>query len=116
VAQKTIVRLVDDLDGKPSDQVQTVSFALDGVQYEIDLNEDNATRLRERLSEFTAAAQRVNRKRRQPAGVQPVSRSKEQTRAIRKWAQDHGYALSDKGRIPDSVITAFEAAHAGAPA
>ena len=36
MAQKTQIILVDDIDG--SEAIQTVTFALDGVSYEIDLN------------------------------------------------------------------------------
>lgn len=42
------VRLVDDLDG--SDGAETVSFAVDGKTYEIDLSEGNAAKLRDALA------------------------------------------------------------------
>ena len=45
MAQKTQIILVDDIDG--SEATQTVTFALDGVNYEIDLNDDHAAALRE---------------------------------------------------------------------
>jgi len=41
------VRLVDDLDGLPSEGVATVTFSLDGVTYSIDLNQANASKLRD---------------------------------------------------------------------
>jgi hypothetical protein len=44
MAQETIVRLLDDIDGKPADE--TVSFSLDGITYEIDLRAKNADKLR----------------------------------------------------------------------
>lgn len=47
MARKTQVLLVDDIDG--SDATNTVTFGLDGVSYEIDLNEDNARQLRSEL-------------------------------------------------------------------
>ena len=50
MAQKTIVSLIDDLDGTEADE--TVRFGLDSVQYEIDLSEKNATTLREALAPF----------------------------------------------------------------
>ena len=40
MARKVQVLLVDDLDGGAADE--TVSFALDGASYEIDLSSDNA--------------------------------------------------------------------------
>jgi len=48
MAQKVDVRFVDDLDG--SEASGTVSFALDGRAYEIDLSEENAAKLRDSLA------------------------------------------------------------------
>src|SRR3954447_1912759 len=56
MAQQVNVKFVDDLDG--SDAAGTVSFALDGRAYEIDLSEDNAARLRDSLAAFIAAARK----------------------------------------------------------
>ena len=41
------------------DAAETVSFALDGVSYEVDLSNEDAARLRQALSEFMAHAQRI---------------------------------------------------------
>jgi hypothetical protein len=117
MAQKVLVQFVDDLDGSPGDDVSTVSFALDGVTYEIDLNEENASRLRDSLADYVESARRVGgRVRRGTAPAAPArpadTRSKEQTRAIREWAKKNGYELADRGRIPANVIASFEEAHA----
>lgn len=63
---RRVVELVDDLDGTPADE--TVAFALDGVRYELDLSDDNASRLREQLEPFTEAARRVGGRRRGAKG------------------------------------------------
>ncbi len=40
MAQKVIVELIDDLDGEPIDAGgETISFAVNGVEYTIDLND-----------------------------------------------------------------------------
>ncbi|MEC9052532.1 MAG: Lsr2 family protein, partial [Actinomycetota bacterium] len=57
MAQKVQIILEDDLDGGEADE--TVSFALDGTSYEIDLNEDNATKLREALATYVGHARKV---------------------------------------------------------
>ena len=44
MAQKTQVILTDDMDG--SEATQTISFAYQGVNYEIDLNDDHAAAAR----------------------------------------------------------------------
>jgi hypothetical protein len=118
MAQQVQVQLVDDLDGISAAD-ETVSFALDGVTYEIDLSEKNAAQLREYLEEFIGPARRaggrVKRGRATKPGAIPIApaRSKEQTQAIRQWARDTGHELANRGRIPADVIEAFEAAHAG---
>ncbi|SDD66198.1 histone-like nucleoid-structuring protein Lsr2 [Actinokineospora iranica] len=117
MAQKTIVQLFDDLDGSAGDDIRSVEFALDGVQYEIDLNEENAERLREELAEFIAAARRTGGRIKRATGPSSAKqpgegRSKEQTKAIRDWARQNGHDISERGRIPSAVVEAFEAAHA----
>ncbi|WP_156758636.1 histone-like nucleoid-structuring protein Lsr2 [Actinokineospora pegani] len=115
MAQKTIVQLFDDLDGSPGEDIRPIEFSLDGVHYEIDLSERNASRLREELAEFVNAARRTGgRVRRGGAPAKGVgeARSKEQTRAIRDWARQNGHDISERGRIPSAVVEAFEAAHA----
>jgi len=90
VAQRTVVTFVDDLDGTSSDTIQTVKFGLDGVTYEIDLNEDNAGKLRNHLAEFIGSAQRTGGRAKRGIGIaRPTGsgRSREQTHAIREWAK-----------------------------
>ncbi|HEX3783151.1 MAG TPA: Lsr2 family protein [Pseudonocardiaceae bacterium] len=120
MAQKTTVQLVDDLDGTASDDITTVTFGLDGVTYEIDLTENNADTLRKGLTDFIAAARRTGGRVKRGLGGTATAgsegaRSKEQTQAIRDWARSNGWDIADRGRVPSSVIAAFEAAHA-APA
>ena len=82
MATKTVTELVDDIDGKPADE--TVSFGLDGVQYEIDLATDNAEALREALTPWAEAARRTGGRR---AGGRPVKVSTDvDTKAVRAWA------------------------------
>jgi hypothetical protein len=115
MAQKVLVQLVDDLDGTASDDIQTVTFGLDGVTYEIDLNADNAGNLRNHLAEFVGSATRVGGRIKRgttPSVAAGAGRTREQTQAIREWAKKNGYEVSERGRIPSSIIEAFESAHA----
>ena len=120
MAQKVVVELVDDLDGTTSDGINTVTFGLDGASYEIDLTEHNAERLRESLARYLGAARRTGgRIKRSAATTGPATRptaDRDQTKAIREWARNNGWALADRGRIPANVVTAFDEAHAAAPA
>ena len=74
MAKRTITVLQDDLDG--SDATETVSFAVDGVSYEIDLNDDNAARLRDDLAVWTAHATRVGGRRRTGSSAASAPRSR----------------------------------------
>jgi hypothetical protein len=120
MAQRVLVQFVDDLDGTAAEDIETVTFGLDGVTYEIDLTEVNANKLRDGLADYVAAARRTGGRAKRAAApaargkaAPSETRSKEQTKAIREWARKHGHDLSDRGRIPGSIIEAFEAAHAG---
>ena len=55
MAKQIIHKLVDDLDGGDADE--TVKFALDGIQYEIDLSKKNADKLRELFAPYVALSQ-----------------------------------------------------------
>ena len=57
MAQKVNIVLVDDIDG--SDATETVSFGLDGTSYEIDLNDKNASALRDALAGYVGHARKV---------------------------------------------------------
>ncbi len=94
MAQKVLVQLVDDLDGSSSSDISTVTFGLDGVSYEIDLNEDNASNLREHLSEFISSARRTGgRVRRGGAPGVAGRHSKPPRRRLPKAARPSSFRL-----------------------
>lgn len=123
MAQQTTITLVDDLDGSEADE--QVEFAVDGRSYEIDLSAANAERLRESLAPFVSAARRVGGRR---TGGQPVTSNtavanaprsngpsasgRAANRAVREWAIGQGMRISERGRIPSSVLQAYQNAHA----
>jgi hypothetical protein len=110
MAQKVQVILVDDVDGGDADE--TVSFALDGVSYEIDLNTKNAAALRDSVATWVGHARRVGG--RSGGGRRRSSRSTTAgagSTEVREWAREHGYKVSDRGRISAEVQQAYAAAH-----
>jgi hypothetical protein len=117
MARKVQVILSDDLDENlPADE--TVSFSLDGTSYEIDLAEKNAKELRDVFSRYVSAARKVGRGSRSSGGggtgrgrSSGGRMDREQAGAIRDWARKNGHNVSDRGRIPASVVEAYEAAH-----
>lgn len=126
MAQKTIVTLVDDLTGEEAEDITTVEFALDGVTYEIDLDDKNSARLRDALAEYVGAARRTggrraagNGRRRSGAGTgtpratSPGGYDRETSKQIREWAKGQGFEVSDRGRVPNNVVEAWEAQRKG---
>lgn len=108
MARKTYVELIDDIDGSKAEE--TVSFALDGVAYEIDLSEDNAAKLRGELGTWVEKARRVGGRRSRGASTSSAGGSNDTPR-IREWARSNGHDVSDRGRIPAEVFEAYDAAH-----
>ena len=107
MARKVQVLLEDDIDGGQA--AETVSFALDGRAYEIDLNERNAQALRDTLAPWIAAGRRAG-------GRVPEARNRSARRAtdtadIRRWATENGIPVSARGRISADLRARYEAAH-----
>ncbi len=113
VARREIVVLEDDIEGGKADE--TVKFSLDGVQYEIDLSEKNAKKLRDAVATFVASGRKVSR-----GGVVVGGRAaarargsaaadREQNKAIRTWARRKGKDISDRGRIPQEIVDEYHA-------
>ena len=121
MAQKTIVTLVDDLTGEVAENISTVEFALDGRAYELDLTDENRTKLHDALSQYVNAARKIGGRRR--SGPRPgraikstsptTGSNRETLKSIREWAKKNGHNVSDRGRLPADVLQAWETAQAG---
>lgn len=120
MATQTTITLIDDLDGSAA--TETLTFGLDGVNYEIDVNDKNGKKLRDALANFVGAARTAEEPVRRrgpgrPRGAKTaktnsrVAPDREQTTAIRAWARKNGYSVSDRGRLSAGILEAFEAAH-----
>ena len=118
MAQRVQVQMVDDLDG--SEASQTVPFSLDGVTYEIDLSEENASALRDELARYVASARRIGGRKVRLAtgqslgGASGSGTDRERNRQIREWAQANGYEVAERGRLSSEIIAGFEADQAAA--
>ena len=110
MAQQTILELVDDLDGGPAEE--TVAFALDGVEFVIDLSAANAARLRDAFAEYVGHARRTGgRKARGRVATNGSSNGKPDTQAVREWARSQGETVADRGRVPQALLMRFQEAH-----
>jgi Lsr2 len=106
MATRTEVKLIDDLDQSPADE--TVRFALDGADYEIDLSAYHAQALRENLADYVQAARKAGARVVKNATAHRRSDPNE-LRAIRDWARTHGHKVSNRGRIAAPLIEAYRA-------
>jgi len=126
MAKKTQVLFVDDLDSGVADE--TVAFSLDGKTYEIDLSGENALGLRGAMQIYVDAARttsngKVKRTRKARAGstmVEPVfsdgaapapELTAESRTQIREWARSNGHQIGDRGRISETILAEYAAAH-----
>jgi len=114
MAQKVQVLLVDDLDG--GEAAETVTFAIDGNSYEIDLSGKNAEEMRDSFAKYVGAARKAGRTAGASAGRAAGSSrrsggsaamDRDQAAAIRSWAKKQGLKVSDRGRIPATIIEQY---------
>lgn len=112
MAQQTKVLLIDDLDGGEAEE--TITFALDGAAYEIDLSGTHAEELRSALDMYIKKARRTGRlagRRPGPAEQGTPQRGRAaRNAAIRAWAKQQGIEMSERGRVPDDILNKWIAA------
>ena len=110
VAQKIQTLFIDDIDG--SEAEGTVRFALDGAEYEIDLNAKHAEALRKALSRYVEAARRSSgaTARRPARAGRRTAASGLNTTEVREWAKAQGIDVKDRGRVPAELVVRFRAA------
>ncbi|AOT05828.1 histone-like nucleoid-structuring protein Lsr2 [Arthrobacter sp. U41] len=103
MAQRVVTLLEDDFDSSKASE--TLSFALDGVEYAIDLNDSHARELREVFSRYTKAARKTGGRART---ARPASSN---AREVRLWAVGQGLPVNTRGRIQADIMETYEAAH-----
>lgn len=113
MAQKVSIELVDDLTGEEAQE--TVQFGLDGTSYEIDLTNDNATKLRDALSSYVENGRKSQGKgagrQRGAAASGKSGGEREEVQRIRQWAQENGHDVNSRGRISSEIREAYKAAN-----
>ena len=107
MAQRVNVVLVDDLDG--SDASETVTFGVDGVDYEVDLSAKHADELRSVLAPYLDVARKKSNGRRRK--IQHAAAGAASAADIRTWARANGWDVPERGRVAAEVRDAYNAAH-----
>jgi uncharacterized membrane protein len=108
--------LVDDLDG--TEGAETISYTINGQDYEIDLSENNAEKFHDTLEPYIQKSREVRRQaetarrsrgdgRRRSGG----GSGRDDIPQIRAWAEANGHEVSARGRIKKEIIDAYDEAH-----
>lgn len=112
MAKKTIARYFSDISGEAIEaDSPTVTFAIDGVTYEIDLSESEQNALTEALAPYVAAGRKIARGQTRGQSRARTTSTGTAPKEIRNWAESQGIAMPARGRIPGAVVDAYNAAH-----
>ncbi|NDV07230.1 Lsr2 family protein [Rhodococcus sp. IEGM 248] len=122
MARQIVVEHVDDIDGTPiaEGKGETIAFSVSGIDYEIDLSAKNAKEFHKRLDHYIDHATKVGGRKNRSAGTltsggevkrKPARRDRDHVRAVREWAQEQGYDIGVRGRIPTEIAEAYDAVH-----
>jgi hypothetical protein len=103
MSTKTV--LIDDMDGGEADV--TIAFIVNGDAYSLDLSKKNADKFNKALEPFIEAAQGQSRARLVDTEVAAF----ELRSAIREWARKRGLEVSERGRIPQDIVDAYNKTH-----
>ncbi|GAA4515522.1 histone-like nucleoid-structuring protein Lsr2 [Brevibacterium yomogidense] len=120
MAKRIIEVLTSDLSNEERSDIQTVKFSLNNQAYSIDLTEEEAEDFELLFQDYISVARKESQaaiRRRQGSPTARGSKSvvEEQTGArpseVREWAKANGHEVSERGRIHQDVIAAYNAAH-----
>jgi hypothetical protein len=107
MAQQIQTLYIDDIDG--GEAAGTIRFALDGVEYEIDLSIEHTDELHTALGKYIDHARKAGgTPKRTPRGRRTVTTI--DTTAVRTWAREQGYDVKDRGRVPADLVAKYQAA------
>jgi hypothetical protein len=111
MAQKIQTLFIDDIDGGEAEG--TVRFALDGSEYEIDLNAEHSDELRSALGKYISHARKVSAAATRRGTARGGRRARTvDTGAVRTWAREQGIDIKERGRVPADVVAKYQAANA----
>jgi nucleoid-associated protein Lsr2 len=104
------IRTCDMEHAKPRTNADTVPFSLDGTNYEVELCPKDREAIEKIFGKYTPHARRAKVTSVPAVKVRTVIDRRNSAR-IRAWAASQGIQVSERGRIPESVIQKYAAAH-----
>jgi hypothetical protein len=122
MTRQQITIVSDDMTGEEG--AEAVTFALDGIAYQIDLIAANHSKLTAALAPFISCARRIGKYGASPfpttvatvRGAKGVTVHKEGRNdpayvgRVKAWAAENGHHVASRGRVPKTVIEAYTAA------
>lgn len=109
MAQRVLVQILDDLNGEEG--AEPIAYSYGGYDYEIDLTEENQEAFFEAIRVYIEASRTTSkRKSRGKKHKLEVVTDTIDPAAIRAWAQQNGYEVSERGRIPRAIVDAYNQA------
>jgi hypothetical protein len=99
----------DDITGDTEGNVRPVTFAYGNTRYEIDLSQHNIAALEAALEPFIKSGRVIPNR---GARTKPrTTRNRTESEKIRVWGRAQGKDIALRGRIPRTVLEAYDAAH-----
>lgn len=110
MAQMTLVTVLCDLPhDSEAEGTESVSFGLDGAEYEIDLCGPHGKELRAKIGVFANRARGTTAGSRRRKARTSLSRAR--NAEIRDWARQRGHHIGERGRIPASITAEYDQVH-----
>ena len=115
MAQLQVTQYYDDLDRTPlsEDEVKTVRFSVDGVDYVLEVSQNNADEFYATMQRYRDAAQSDTSRNSTTARRRGRTGSNTggiPAKRIREWAHENNIAVSDRGRLPQEIVDQYRAA------
>ncbi len=108
MAKRTSTIVVDDLTGDElGANAVTVTFALEGAGYEIDLAPAAAAELREALAPFVGAARKVGRSNSPRRGSASTAAPTGEQSAAHTWLVQRGIDVPSRGRLSAELLQRY---------
>lgn len=111
MAKRAHIIYTDDFTGQDiaEGDYHHIEFSWEGRKYEMDASGETYSLFHSAVKPFIESATPVGK----PARIyKSVKRDPAQVKAIREWARNKGYEISDKGRIPVEIENAYNSAEA----
>ncbi len=121
MAQRVQTVLISDLSGdEVEDGLESVSFAYQGVDYVIDLTAKEAAGFDRAIAMYVEHARKAPRRSAGGTGTGPAGSARTagsgaghaaRLGAVKAWATEQGLDYPQRGRLPKSLLDAYDAVH-----